>query len=259
MEIERRILIIGNWKMHKTIEEARQFIGQLLPHLKENLTQVGLAIPFTALYPLSQEFKESHLLIGAQNMNDASEGAFTGEVAGKMLKDAGAQFVLIGHSERRHLYHESDEWINRKMQRAVEIDLQPILCIGETAEEHEAQKTEEIIEKQLREGFKSIDSDKLKKIIVAYEPVWAIGTGKNATPEQAQEIHHFCREVLADLFSEEKAQQAIIQYGGSVNPQNAQNLLNQPDINGLLIGGASLSLESFSQIVDDSFKNLIEG
>jgi triosephosphate isomerase (TIM) len=257
MDSVRPVYIIGNWKMNKTIEEARQFIDHLLPHLKESSLHVGLAVPFTALYPLSQQFKDSSLLmIGAQNMNDASEGAFTGEVAGKMLKEAGAQFVLIGHSERRQLYHESDEWINRKMKRAVEINLQPILCVGETEKEHEAHQAKEVIERQLREGFHSISKEQIKNLIIAYEPVWAIGTGKSATPEEAQEMHHFCRAILSDLFSEEEAGKAVIQYGGSVNPQNAQELLDQPDIDGLLIGGASLSLESFSQIVDDSLSRI---
>jgi triosephosphate isomerase len=186
-------------------------------------------------------------------MNDASEGAFTGEIAGTMLKDAGAQFVLIGHSERRHLYGEDDVFINRKMKRAVEVGLQPILCIGETKEEYEGQKTHSVIEKQLTEGLQDIQPDKLQRLVVAYEPVWAIGNGHSATPEIAEEAQHFCRQVLAKILTEELAQDIVIQYGGSVNPTNAHDLLAQPDIDGLLIGGASLSLESFRQIVNDRY------
>lgn len=253
MKPGRPVYIIGNWKMHKTIEEAHQFITQLLPHLKKELLQVGLAVPFTALYPLNRQFKDSSsLLIGAQNMNDASEGAFTGEVAGKMLKEAGAQFVLLGHSERRHLYQESNEWINLKMKRAVEIDLQPILCVGETQEDRQKNQAKETVERQIREGFKGIDKSNLKNLIIAYEPVWAIGTGSYATPEEAQQMHYFCRQILSSLFSETEAEQASIQYGGSVSLQNAQEFLNQPSVDGLLIGGASLSLESFSQIIDNT-------
>jgi len=254
--MERKVMITGNWKMHKTIEEARQFIKEFLAHSKNSSVLTGLAVPFTSLYPLSQEVKEVSLLIGAQNMNDASEGAFTGEIAGKMLVEAGARFVLLGHSERRHLYHESNEWINRKVKRAIEVGLQPVLCVGETLEEHDQQQAREVIAHQLREGLKEIEAHQLKNLVIAYEPIWAIGTGQSATPELAQEMHHFCRQILAELTSETQAQETIIQYGGSVHPSNAQELLAEPDIDGLLIGGASLSLESFTQIVNDSHSRI---
>lgn len=250
--VNRPCVIIGNWKMHKTIDQAHQFVQQLLssfhPHEGEI---VGLAVPYTLIYPIVQDIKGSTLLIGAQNMNDASEGAFTGEIAGAMLKDVGAQFVLLGHSERRHLYGETDAFINRKLKKAVEVGLQPILCVGETKNEYDAHATHAVIERQLSEGLKDLQAEQLQKLIIAYEPVWAIGNGESASPEIAQEVQHFCRQVVAKILTDEFAQQIVIQYGGSVNPSNARDLLVQPDVNGLLIGGASLSLESFRQIVND--------
>lgn len=248
----RPCVIIGNWKMHKTIEEALSFVHSLLASYKPDGTKVvGLAVPYTLIYPLSIEVKDSQLLIGAQNMNDASEGAFTGEVAGAMLVDAGAQFVLIGHSERRHAYGEDDLLINRKVKRALEVQLRPILCVGETQEEYESQVTHEVIERQLSQGLQNIKTEQLDHLIIAYEPVWAIGNGHSATPEIAQEVQHYCRQVLSKIFTEEAAANIVIQYGGSVSPSNAHELLAQPDVDGLLIGGASLSLESFCQIIND--------
>lgn len=253
----RPSVIIGNWKMHKTIEEASSFVKELLTSLHPTETKiVGLAVPYTVIYPLSQEVEGSHLLIGAQNMNDASEGAFTGEIAASMLKDAGAQFVLLGHSERRQLYREDDAFINRKLKKAVEVGLQPILCIGETKAEYEEGQTHAVLERQLTEGLKDLQPQQLQKLIIAYEPVWAIGSNHSATPEVAQEAQHFCRQILGKILTEEFAQKIVIQYGGSVNPSNAHELLAQPDIDGLLIGGASLSLESFRQIVNDRYSKI---
>lgn len=255
--VDRRCVIIGNWKMHKTIEEARSFVNELLSSFQPAENEiVGLAVPFTSIFPLAQEFKEKLILIGAQNMNDASEGAFTGEIAGVMLVNAGAQFVLLGHSERRHLYGENDQFINRKIKKALDIGLQPVFCIGETKEEYEEGQTHSVIERQVIEGLKDLEPQKLEKLIIAYEPVWAIGTGLSATPEIAQEVHRFCREVLSKQFSDELAAQIVIQYGGSVNPANAHDLLAQPDIDGLLIGGASLSLDSFRKIVNDRYSKI---
>jgi len=251
---DRPFVIIGNWKMHKTIEEGRHFVEQLLSTLDlEKGTIIGLAVPYTMIHALSLLVKESSFLIGAQNMNDASEGAFTGEIAGTMLKEAGAQCVLLGHSERRHLYGEDNACINRKVKQAIKVGLQPILCVGETLAEYESQQTHEVIEKQLTEGLQGLQADQLQQLMIAYEPVWAIGHGLNAPPEIAQEVHHFCRQQLAKILTEELAQQIVIQYGGSVNPSNAHDLLAQPDIDGLLIGGSSLSLESFRQIVNDRY------
>ena len=200
--------------------------------------------------------QETSLLLGAQNMNDSSEGAFTGEIAGTMLVDAGAQFVLIGHSERRHFYGEDDGCINRKVKRAIDVGLLPILCVGETQEEYQAQQTRSVLERQLIGALKGIEPSHVQKLIVAYEPVWAIGNAQSASPDHVQEAHAFCRQILATILTEELAQQIVIQYGGSVNPLNAQDLLAQPDVDGLLIGGASLSIETFRQIVNDRYTKI---
>lgn len=248
-------LIIGNWKMHKTIAEALSFVEQFLS-LYEKVAEfsVGLAVPYTMIHPLAQKIgKDHHLMIGGQNMNDCTSGAFTGEIAAEMLQDAGASFVLLGHSERRILYKEDDAFINRKLKRAVQAGIKPILCVGETKIESSEGKTEEVLERQLKEALKDIDPKELGKLAVAYEPIWAIGNGEAASPAIAQERHHFCREILSTLLNKEMAEQIIIQYGGSVTTSNAQNFLAEPDINGLLIGGASLSLDSFLQIVNDEY------
>lgn len=256
----RQMVVTGNWKMNKTIEEARDFLRGLAPLVENSTTLVYLAVPFTAIYPLAQEFKETRIIFGAQNMNDATSGAFTGEIAAKMLIEAGAKFVLLGHSERRHLYHESNAFINLKLKRAVAEGIQPVLCIGETKSEHEAGQIHEVLKAQLTECLEGLNAEQLKDLIVAYEPVWAVGTGNNASPEIAEEIHQYCRSVLQELFDPEFAERIVVQYGGSVSPSNAKELLDQTDIDGLLVGGASLSLDSFSQIVNDSqLKSIIEG
>lgn len=253
--------IIGNWKMHKGVEEAVDFLKELMKSGQPGENKIGLAVPYTVIYPLAQLLKEQTnespvFLIGAQNMNEASDGAFTGEIAGAMLADAGAQFVLLGHSERRSLYNENDSSINAKIKKALENGLQAVLCIGETGEQREAGQTEQILEKQLKEGLTGIEASRLEKLIIAYEPVWAIGSGESASPQIAQSAHHFCRKVLADLFSEAFASKTVIQYGGSVNPSNAHELMAQEDIDGLLIGGASLSLESFLKIVNNHYSKV---
>jgi triosephosphate isomerase len=253
---QRPQIITGNWKMHKTIEEAKDFVNQLAPLTKNSSSKIYLAVPFTAISPLVKEGENTLITIGAQNMNDASEGAFTGEIAGRMLKEAGAKFALLGHSERRRLFNENNALINRKVKQALEVDLQPVLCVGETKKEREEGQTQEVICRQITECLADIKPESLQSLILAYEPVWAIGTGENATPEMAQEAHRFCREVLASLLTPELANQIVIQYGGSVTPSNSHDLLSQPDIDGLLVGGASLSLESFSKIVNDRITKL---
>lgn len=247
---ERALVITGNWKMYKTFDEAEAFINGLLPNVKDYKTKICLALPYTLIMPITHNFNDIPILFGAQNMNDASEGAFTGEIAARMLKDAGAQFVLLGHSERRHLYNEDDAFINRKVKRAVKDGISPILCIGETKEEHEANRAQEVITRQIKEGLAGIEVEQLHSLGIAYEPVWAVGTGKSATPQMAQDIHHFCRNLLAEMFTPEFAEKVIIQYGGSVTPSNAEELLIQKDVDGLLLGGASLSLDSFTQIIN---------
>lgn len=251
----RHAVIVGNWKMYKTIEEAREFVETLAPLVKKSQVHIYLAVPFTAIYPTAQRVKELNapstmpITIGAQNMNDATEGAFTGEIAATMLTEAGAQFVLLGHSERRHYFHEDDALVNRKVKQALSAYIQPIVCIGETLEQREQGHWEEILKNHLLKSLEGVSAVDLETIILAYEPVWAIGTGKVAEPSDAQAAHHYCRKVVAENWGEEAASKLLIVYGGSVKPENAANLLSQEDIDGLLVGGASLSVHSFSQII----------
>lgn len=249
---ERSTVIVGNWKMHKTIDETVEFIKQLMPRIKESTAKIYLAVPFTVISAAADEAKGSNIVIGAQNMNDATEGAFTGEIAGKMVVDAGAKFVILGHSERRRYFNETDEFINRKVKRALADGLEAILCIGETAEEREADETENVLKKQLTTGLEGISKEQAVKVSVAYEPVWAIGTSKIATPEIAQEAHAFIRKMLSEIWDSEIADRIVIQYGGSVKPEYVKELIEKPDIDGFLVGGASLSLESFVAIVNNS-------
>lgn len=248
----RRKIITGNWKMYKTIDQTAEFITSLAPQVEHISLDVFLAVPFTSIQTAVEKAKQTKLVIGAQNMNDASEGAFTGEIAGKMLIDAGAKFVLLGHSERRRYFHESNELINRKLKRATADGLMPVLCVGETGKDRDEGKMQEVVKEQITKGLADLTAEQLKGLILAYEPVWAIGSGIHAKPEDAQEMHLFCRQVLTELFNIDFASGITIQYGGSVSPSNAKLLMEQPDIDGLLVGGASLSLESFSQIVNNS-------
>jgi len=247
---KRPVIITGNWKMYKTIPETMNFIQSLLPLVKNTSVRVFLAVPFTAIKSASEAVQGSGITVGAQNMNDASEGAFTGEIAGRMLKDAGAQFVILGHSERRRYFKETDAIIHGKVVRALKDGLIPLLCIGETAEERKAGKTTEVLEGQLAKGLADLTKDQIGKVILAYEPVWAIGNDQAATPEVAEEAHKVCRQFLAKTWDQDVADHVVIQYGGSVKPDNAAALLAQPDIDGLLVGGASLKPEMFSQIIN---------
>jgi len=244
----RRLLIAGNWKMHKTVPEAVSLVRELKELLKDVKDRdVLVCPPFTALYPVREELKGSSIYLGAQNMFYEEEGAYTGEISPLMLKDLNCSFVIIGHSERRRIFKEDDELINKKVLSAVRHKITPILCVGETLEERESGETEKVVERQLKRGLRGISED--DEFVIAYEPVWAIGTGKSATPQMAQEVHLFIRGVLGELFSKEKAFQVRILYGGSVKPENAKSLLEMEDIDGALVGGASLKADSFSKIV----------
>lgn len=253
----RQIIITGNWKMYKTVDEATQFVQDLIPQLTESQIKIYLAVPFTAIYPTCEIAKNSQITIGAQNMNEADEGAFTGEIAGRMLKNAGAQFVILGHSERRTYFNETNQKINLKIKRALLDNLQPTLCIGETIQQRNSGETEAILEQQIQECLEGVALDDVKKIVLAYEPIWAIGTGKIAKPDDVQKTHHFCRELIAKKWNKEIADHLTIQYGGSVHPDNAADLLKQEDIDGLLIGGASLSVESFVKIIKLTINKLV--
>ena len=247
--MSRHKIIIANWKMHKSAAEAKEFIESLKPAAAKTSCQVFIAPPFTALFAASEAAKGSPISIGAQNMSDYDHGAHTGEIAASMIKEAGAQFVILGHSERRHLYHESDELIHSKLKQAAKEGLVPVLCIGETLQERESGQTEAILERQMRSALTDLSADDLSNLIVAYEPVWAIGTGKTATPDVAEQAHQLCRDVLSEIFGSAFAENRPILYGGSVKPSNVKELLSEPNIDGALVGGASLDVKSFSQLL----------
>ncbi len=242
-------VIIGNWKMHKTSSQAVEFIKALKPLISSPPCQVWLAVPFTAIEAASDAAAGSEIVIGAQNMNEADKGAFTGEVAASMLKEAGSKFVLLGHSERRQLFHETNKMIAAKLEKALQEGIIPVLCVGETEKERK-KGYEEVLQEQILKGLALTSKEDAKKIVLAYEPVWAIGTGKTATPKIAQETHQFCRSVLAEHFGKKNSASIPILYGGSVKPDNISALMKEKDINGALVGGASLEVKTFSQIVN---------
>lgn len=247
---QKTVIIAGNWKMYKTNIESADFIRSLKEKCADAKAEILLAVPFTAISTAAKEAEGSPIEIGAQNMNDASEGAFTGEVAAKMLKDAGATFVILGHSERRRFFKEDNAFINRKVQRALKEGLKTILCVGESYDERESKKTDAIISTELSECLKGLDNSNAAHLIIAYEPLWAIGTGVNAAPVQVEEEHQKIRKLLIEQFGEEIGKKIPILYGGSVNPQNASSYIEQPDIDGLLVGGASLDVDTFDQIIN---------
>lgn len=245
----KKLYVIGNWKMYKTAREATDYIETLLPKVEGSSVRIYLSVPFTSIAPAAHYAKETPIVIGAQNMNDSREGAFTGEIAGLMLKEAGAAFVLLGHSERRHLFGETHALIHRKVLRALQDDIQPVLCIGETAKERDAQKTEEVLKEQLMTALNTVPKEDVEKVMIAYEPVWAIGTGKTPTPKHIQEAHAFCRGCLAEMFGKKHAALISILYGGSVKPSNAAEITAEKDVDGLLVGGASLEAETLAEII----------
>jgi triosephosphate isomerase len=246
---KRVALIAGNWKMYKTISEA----VALFHELKKSFAGIGdreilICPPAVAIGTLAPLVKGTNIRLGAQNLHWETQGAFTGEISGLMLKEAGCQYVIIGHSERRQYFGETDESVNKKMKAAFAHGLTPIVCVGETLQEREAGQTFKVIERQIRDGLAGIATHQAPKLVIAYEPVWAIGTGKTATPQQAQEVHAFIRKLLSEL-GKETAEKIRILYGGSVKPDNMDALMAEPDIDGGLVGGASLKAEDFSRIV----------
>jgi triosephosphate isomerase len=245
--------VAGNWKMNTTASEVENLLGSL-KILLTDVQNVDVAVcpPFPYLLLAAKTLEGSRIRLGAQNMHFEIKGAFTGEVSSNMIKDTGCHYVILGHSERRHVFGETDEMIRRKIQQALNVGIFPILCVGETLEQREEGKTEKIIEGQLKGGLNGLSSQDLKQITIAYEPVWAIGTGKTATPDQAQEVHRFIRNWIGQNFNNEIANDIRLQYGGSVKPENAAALMNEPDIDGALVGGASLKDESFAAIIKAS-------
>ncbi len=247
---QRRPLIAGNWKMYKTQSEATETAKQLIRYVGA-VTDIDMMIAptFIALTAVFAAIKNSPVALGAQNLYWEDEGAYTGEISAPMLKSAGCQYCIIGHSERRQYFGETDETVNKKIKAAIKAGLQPVFCVGETEKEREAGQTLSILDKQVKKGLEGLVSEQLDPLIIAYEPVWAIGTGKTATDDQAQEVHRFIRSLVKNNFGQALSDSIRILYGGSVKPDNIANLMAMPDIDGALVGGASLSAESFSQII----------
>jgi triosephosphate isomerase len=247
----RNPIIGGNWKMNKgTPSEAIEMLKEMIPLVKK-ISSVDIVIvpPFTALSSTIQTVKNTNIMVGAQNMYYEEKGAFTGEVSPIFLKELGCKYVILGHSERRDIFNESDDLINKKLKKALKSDLNPIVCIGEHLEEREAGRTKDVIESQFNLTFKDLKSEELGRITIAYEPIWAIGTGKTATPEQAEEIHIFIRELIAKIYGKNTAQTVRIQYGGSIKPTNAKEIFEKENIDGGLVGGASLQSKSLYEII----------
>ena len=247
----RKKVIAGNWKMNNDLHGTVNLISDLKKEMngKNIEAEVIICPPFISLETASTLLKDSSIKLGAQNMYFEESGAFTGEVSPSMLKSVDCEYVILGHSERRTIFGENDQVINKKIKTAIKFGLKPIFCIGETLEEREKGITFKVVETQIQNGLKDLSENDLSNLIIAYEPVWAIGTGRNATPQQAQEVHQFIRGLISKLYSSNFARQLVIQYGGSVKADNAQELLSQPDIDGALVGGACLKADSFIKIV----------
>jgi triosephosphate isomerase len=242
--------IAGNWKMYKTVQDAVVFVKELRRSVKDfTNVEIVVAPPFTALHAVAEAARNTNIGVAAQNLHWEREGAFTGEISPAMVKEAGAEYAIVGHSERRRLFGESDQIVNRKATAAMTAGLTPIVCVGETLEERERQDTLAILDRQVREGLKALTPTQIGDLIIAYEPVWAIGTGRNATSAQAEEAHAHIRGRLGEWFGEEAANRCHVIYGGSVKPDNIRELIAQPDVDGALVGGASLDVTSFTQIV----------
>ncbi|MBN2910289.1 triose-phosphate isomerase [Polycladomyces sp. WAk] len=250
----RKPVIAGNWKMHKTSAEALAFFRAMKTAKETKGVETVICAPFTALPALVEAAKDSGIGIGAQNMHWEEKGAFTGEISPVMLKDLGVQYVILGHSERRSYFAETDETVNKKVHAAFAHDLIPIVCVGETLEEREAGQTKQVVGQQVEKALAGLSSEQVKRVIIAYEPVWAIGSGKASTADDAQEVIGFIRKMVANQYDQQVANEVRIQYGGSVKPDNIGAFLDQPDIDGALVGGASLEPESFDRLVSASVR-----
>jgi triosephosphate isomerase len=250
----RKPFIAGNWKMNKTVAEARKLALEIRNGTLNESDDVEILIcpPFGSLYPVSEVLKGSAVKLGAQNCYWEENGAFTGEMSPSMIKDLGCDYTIVGHSERRSYFHETDEWVSKKARALLDVRVSPIVCVGEVLQDREAGRTNDVIRGQMLGSLDGLSSEDMLRAVLAYEPVWAIGTGKTASPEQAQEVHAFMRNILIDLYGLEVALRVRIQYGGSVKPENVTALMGQPDIDGALVGGASLEAASFLKLV--SFK-----
>jgi triosephosphate isomerase len=246
----RRPFIAGNWKMFKTIEEAIAFAEEFKTLYKDTDVQAGICAPYTQLPVLAEAFSGTGIKLGAQNMHFEEQGAYTGEISAKMLTEIGVTHCIIGHSERRQFFNETDETINKKLHTAFKHHIIPILCVGETLEERDANRAFTVVKTQLVHALRDITADQANNLVIAYEPVWAIGTGRTASKEQANEMCGYIRKILEELYGDEVSENIIIQYGGSVKPSNASELMNMEEIDGALVGGASLSPTDFMEIIN---------
>ncbi|MBI4264502.1 MAG: triose-phosphate isomerase [Acidobacteria bacterium] len=245
--------VAGNWKMHKTVAEAVKYVKELRGLVKDvDGVEVVVSPPFTALHAAAEAARNSNVGIAAQDLHWEREGAFTGEVSGAMIREAGAEYVVVGHSERRTLFGETDATVNRKVAAACAAGLTPLVCIGETLDQRERQETFDVLDRQIRQGLDGLTGERIAQLVVAYEPVWAIGTGRNATPAQAAETHGHIRKRLRQWFGPDAAELCHVIYGGSVKPDNIADLVSQPDVDGALVGGASLDVRGFLEIVTRS-------
>lgn len=245
----RKPIIAGNWKMHKSIKEAVEFMKEVGNKADRDDVEAVICAPFTMLKDLKEASKGTNIKIGAQNMHYETQGAFTGEVSAEMLKEIGMDYVVIGHSERREYFGETNETVNKKVLKAIAVGINPILCCGETLEQREADETKNHVKTQILEGLKDVSKEDLAKVVIAYEPIWAIGTGKTATAEQANDVISYIREVVASVYGD-LANEVRIQYGGSVKPANVKEIMNQSDIDGALVGGASLQPDDYLALVN---------
>lgn len=248
----RQIVIAGNWKMHKTVAEAVSFVQELKQKVAHAQVEVVVCPPFTALAQVAEALKGSNIGVAAQNMHWEAQGAYTGEISPLMLKELGIQYVVLGHSERRQYFAETDEGVNKKVHAALAQGIIPIVCVGELLEQREAGTTEQVVATQTKGALAGLTAEQVAGLIIAYEPVWAIGTGKTASDEDAQQVNGYIRQVIAEEFGPAAAEAVRIQYGGSVKPGNAKGLMGQPDIDGALVGGASLKVEDFVGIIENS-------
>lgn len=248
----RQLIIAGNWKMHKTVGEAVSFVQELKQQVADAQVEVVVCPPFTALAPVAEVLKGSSIALAAQNMHWEDQGAFTGEVSPLMLKEIGCKYVVLGHSERRQYFGETDEKVNKKVKAALAHGLVPIVCVGETLAEREAGTTEQVVATQTKGALAGLSAEQVAGLVVAYEPVWAIGTGKTASDQDAQQVNGYIRQVIAEQFGQSTAETVRIQYGGSVKPGNAKGLMAQADIDGALVGGASLKVADFKGIIENS-------
>lgn len=248
-----KTLIVGNWKMFKTVNEALDLVQTIKAGTHKG-SDCGVVVcpPFTALSSVGKILEGGPIELGAQNMHPETEGAFTGEISPIMIKDIGCRYVILGHSERRQYFHETDVFINEKVKTALKYSLIPIVCVGETLEQHEKRQQFEVVKSQFEKSLEGLSKEEIVKIVIAYEPVWAIGTGKTATPEQAEQIQSYIRRLLNEKYGEEIAGKISILYGGSVKPDNIQSLMQKPNVDGALVGGASLKAEVFVQIIQNA-------